>query len=164
MSWRPSGRDLDMTASILVEMGLSDLAMRDMDRLSGGQVQKVLLARALVQETPLLVLDEPTSNLDLRHQLEIMELIENLVKEKSLGVIMAIHDLNLAARFSDTIMMLGNGKVHFQGPPAEAITPANIREVYGIEADVIRLNGHINVQPLNSTSSPAAPAKLEGVS
>ncbi len=110
ISWHPSNKDLDRTAEIIEEMNLTDLAMRDMARLSGGQAQKVLLARALAQDTPYLILDEPTSSLDLRHQLEILETISGLAKNKGLGVMMAMHDLNLAARFSDTIMMLHQGK------------------------------------------------------
>lgn len=164
MSWRPAGTDIETTSAILVEMGLADLAMRDMDRLSGGQVQKVLLARALVQETPLIVLDEPTSNLDLRHQLEIMELIDSLVKTRELAVIMAVHDLNLAARFADTIMMLGGGGVYCTGSPLETLTPANIRAVYGIEAAVRKWNGHLTVQPLSCTDTCAGIGPLMGVS
>ena len=148
IGWRPSKRDLEITAGMIAEMGLEDLAMRDMDRISGGQAQKVFLARALVQETRYLLLDEPTSNLDLRHQLEILELIANLAGDKAVGAVMAMHDLNLAARFSDRIMMLHHGKLFCSGTPPEVMTPRNIAKVYGVEAAVFRENGYIHIQPL----------------
>jgi iron complex transport system ATP-binding protein len=149
LSWRPSEQDLRITANILHEMGIEDLAMRDVEQLSGGQAQKVLLARALAQEPKYLLLDEPTSNLDLRHQLEVLGMIITLVKSKGIGAMMAMHDLNLAARFSDTILMLKEGKVFSMGTPSEVITPKNIREVYGVEVVVRRDNGYPHIQALH---------------
>jgi len=156
ISWRPSKKDLERTSEIIEEMNLMDLAMRDMSRLSGGQAQKVLLARALAQDTPYLLLDEPTSSLDLRHQLEILETIAGLAKNKRLGVIMAMHDLNLAARFSDTIMMLHQGSIFCSGKPPAVITPENIAEVYGVDAAVRQENGYLQIQALRCT--PLSPA------
>ncbi|HHO49215.1 MAG TPA: ABC transporter ATP-binding protein [Desulfobacteraceae bacterium] len=148
IAWRPSRDDLERTAEIIEEMNLADLAMRDIDQLSGGQAQKVLLARALAQDTLYLLLDEPTSNLDLRHELEMLEVIITLAKRKDMGVLMAMHDLNLSARFSDTILMLYQGKIFCSGKPSEAMTPENIREVYGVEAAVRQENGYLQIQPL----------------
>ncbi len=159
ISWRPSRTDLERTAEIIEEMNLADLAMRDMGRLSGGQAQKVLLARALAQDTPYLLLDEPTSSLDLRHQLELLETIAKLAGNKGLGVMMAMHDLNLASRFSDTIMMLHQGKIFCSGKPSEVMTSENIAEVYGVEAAVRRENGHLQIQPLRC----AKPSPVKGV-
>jgi len=149
LSWRPSEHDLRITANILQEMNIEDLAMRDVGELSGGQAQKVLLARALAQEPSYLLLDEPTSNLDLRHQLEVLGMITTLVKSKGIGAMMAMHDLNLAARFSDTILILKEGKVFSMGRPSEVITAKNIREVYGVEVIVRWDNGYPHIQPLH---------------
>jgi iron complex transport system ATP-binding protein len=94
--------------------------MNDFSQLSGGQ--KVLIARALVQEPAVLLLDEPTSNLDMKHQLDVLETISSLVKERGISAIMAIHDLNLAVRFSDKLVMLKKGKVYAAGSPSELLS------------------------------------------
>ncbi|MBC7359563.1 MAG: ABC transporter ATP-binding protein [Desulfacinum sp.] len=144
-SWRPSRRDMEKVHQVLEALDLGSLAHRDMDRLSGGQRQKVLLARALVQETPYLVLDEPTAGLDLRHQLEILETVRKQAQQEKVGVLMALHDLNLAARFSHRILVLHRGGVAARGSPEETITAENIRKVYGVEAKVARENGCLHV-------------------
>ncbi|WP_419657419.1 putative ABC transporter, ATP-binding protein [Desulfosarcina variabilis str. Montpellier] len=97
-AWRPSKRDLDRTARVIRQLGLDDLALRDVGELSGGQIQKVLLARALAQQPDYLLLDEPTSSLDLYHQLEVMQMVSALVRQNAIGAIMAMHDLTLAGR------------------------------------------------------------------
>lgn len=147
-AWRPGPQDVAHTAAVIQRLGLADLAMRDMDQLSGGQAQKVLLARALAQEPDYLLLDEPTSSLDLRHQLEVLTLIGELVKTRHKGALMAMHDLNLAARFSDAVVMMHAGRVFRTGTPAQVITPDNIRAVYGVEARVHYDNGLPFVQPM----------------
>jgi iron complex transport system ATP-binding protein len=148
IAWRPSQRDLRLTADVLRELNLDDLAMRDLDRLSGGQAQKVMLARALAQDPSFLVLDEPTSSLDLCHQLEVMEMVRAVVGSGRMGAVVAMHDLNLAARFADEIMLLKEGKVFALGEPSALIGPENIREVYRVDADVRLENGHPWIQPL----------------
>jgi iron complex transport system ATP-binding protein len=153
MAWRPTDKDLLRTAHIIREMNLDDVAMQEMDRLSGGQAQKVMIARALAQEADYLLLDEPTSSLDLYHQLEVMELVTTLVKNNGMGALMAMHDLNLAARFADTILMMQDGSIICRGTPSEVITPVTIRTVYGVEAVVRHDNGYPNVQPLRCMQS-----------
>jgi iron complex transport system ATP-binding protein len=129
-------------------MGLEDMAMRMFDEISAGERQKVLIARALAQEPEVLLLDEPTSNLDLRHQLEVLNLITAVAGEKGIAAIMAMHDLNLASRFSDKIIALREGKVYAAGESRSVITPENIRAVYGVEAIVDQNSGRPHIIPL----------------
>ncbi|HPS91317.1 MAG TPA: ABC transporter ATP-binding protein [Methanothrix sp.] len=156
ISWRVSDADLDKVADTLELLHLEKFSMRDFSQLSGGQKQKVLIARALCQEPEVLLLDEPTSNLDMKHQLDVMETISSLVKEKRISAVMAIHDLNLAARFSDKLAMLMSGKVYAVGSPNALITESNISYVYGIEAQVMRDLDRPYVVPIRSmNASPA---------
>jgi len=164
MGWRVSDADIDCVTRVLHQLRLEDLAMQDYNTLSGGQKQKVLIARALCQEPAVLLLDEPTSNLDLRHQLEVMEYIRGLVRSTEISVIMAIHDLNLAARYADTLAMLKQGRIVAAGRPATLLTPESIRDVYGVEARVIAGDaGCPYVMPLrplfNETPSTDEPSK-----
>jgi len=150
ISWRVSDADLDKVADTLELLNLQGLAMRDFGQLSGGQKQKVLIARALAQEPSVLLLDEPTSNLDMKHQLDVMETISALVKEKGISAVMAIHDLNLAARFSDTLVMLKKGVVYAAGTPNDLLSEKNISDVYGVEALVMRSLDKPCIIPLRS--------------
>ena len=152
ITWKPSKKDLKVVADILRSMGLDDIALRDFDQLSGGQKQKVLLARAFAQDTDYLLLDEPTSNLDLRHQIEVMEMISHMVKKKGMAAILAMHDLNLASRFSDRIVMLNEGKIFCIGEPYQVMTVENIRSVYGVEVRVNTDNGHPYIMPIRPVS------------
>ncbi|VVB64108.1 Cobalamin import ATP-binding protein BtuD [uncultured archaeon] len=138
ISWQVGDADLGKVADILDLLCISDLALRDFGQLSGGQKQKVLIARALAQEPSVLLLDEPTSNLDMKHQLEVMEIVRDMVNEKNISAIMAIHDLNLAARFSDKLVMLKRGRIYASGTPNSMLSVENIRKVYGVEAVVMQ--------------------------
>lgn len=148
ISWRPSANDLEVVAGLLRSMGLVDIALRYFDQLSGGQKQKVLLAKAFAQETDYLFLDEPTSNLDLRHQMEAMEMISTMAKEKGIAAILAMHDLNLTSRFADTILMLNNGRMFCIGEPNQVMTRENIRSVYGVETEINTSNGYPYILPI----------------
>ena len=128
-------------------MGLESLALRDYNELSGGQQQKVIIARALAQEAKILLLDEPTSDLDIRYQLEVMEIIGKLVREKNISAIVAIHDLNLAARYCERIVMLHEGIIFSAGTPREVFTPENIASVYGVDASVREDEGTLHIIP-----------------
>jgi len=139
ISWGVSKKDLKIVNSILLRMGLKQFVERYLYELSGGERQKVLIARALAQEPEVLLLDEPTSNLDVRHQLEVMELIQGIAWQGKC-VLMVVHDLNLAARFADKILMLKDGIVFAAGRPEDVLIPANIRSVYGVESMIINTN------------------------
>ena len=145
--WRSSKQDIKKTLEILDLVGIKELAMRDFTELSGGQQQKVILARALAQETDALLLDEPTSNLDIRQQLETMEIVRSLVCQKGIFAIMAMHDLNLAARYADRILLLKNGSIFDVGTPFDALTSENIWEVYEVEATIKEDDGRPYIIP-----------------
>jgi len=149
-SWIPSEDDIKKVEEVLNLMELSHIAYKNMDELSGGQRQKVLFARTLVQQTPYLVLDEPNTGLDLRHQLEILEYVVMLARQKKKGILMAIHDLNLAARFSDKIIMMHKGKIIAEGTPTHVLTEERIRSVYKVQAEIIRRNGYLNINILKT--------------
>ena len=148
ISWRPSENDLKIVTDLLRSMGLADIALRYFDQLSGGQKQKVLLAKAFAQGTGCLLLDEPTSNLDLRHQMETMEMISTMAKEKGIAAILAMHDLNLTSRFADTILMLNNGRMSCIGEPGQVMTREKIRSVYGVETEINTSNGYPYILPI----------------
>ncbi len=150
MGWRVGDDDIDRVVEVMKLLSIEEFALRDFSELSGGQKQRVLIARALAQEPEVLLLDEPTSNLDIKHQLEVMETIRSLVKRTGISALMAIHDLNLAARFSDTLVMLKDGKVHAKGDPFSLLTKENIRSIFGVEAVVMRDLDRPYVVPLRS--------------
>ena len=113
------------------------LAERCVGELSGGEQQRVLLARALVQNAPVLLLDEPTTYLDLQHQSGLLNLVRELALEKNLAVLMVLHDLNLASLYADRVALLVNGRIHTAGTPAEVLTGANLSAVYHVPVQVI---------------------------
>ncbi len=130
--------DAAVALDVLERLGLRDLAMQRLDQLSGGQRQLASLAQAVVRGPRLLLLDEPTSALDLHHQLRVLNLVRELAIERRMIVIMVLHDLQAAARASDRVTVLSNGRVVADGTPEEAITPAILAEVYHVRARVER--------------------------
>jgi len=134
LGWKSSEEDIDKVLEVLELLGIMEFAMRDFNEISGGQQQKVLIARALAQEADILLLDEPTSNLDIRHQLEVMDIMKGIVKRKGISEIVAIHDLNLASRYTDRLLMMNGGRIFAAGNPESVLTVENIRRAYGVEA------------------------------
>ncbi|MDR0379401.1 MAG: ABC transporter ATP-binding protein [Candidatus Accumulibacter sp.] len=130
--------DRRKTERLIESLGLGPLAERSVLHLSGGELQKTLIARALVQEGDILLLDEATSGLDINHCIEIMELMRRKAHEEGKTVIAALHDLNLAAQFCDRIVLLKKGQVQFDGPPREALTGERVEAVYGLRVTVMR--------------------------
>ncbi|RJS47057.1 ABC transporter ATP-binding protein [Nocardioides cavernaquae] len=123
-------RALEMTDTL-------DLARRPVDELSGGQRQRVWIAMALAQETDLLLLDEPTTYLDVAHQVEVLDLLVDLNAARGATVVMVLHDLNLAGRYADHLVALREGRVVASGTPSEVVTPELVRDVFGLESQVI---------------------------
>lgn len=113
---------------------LNDLKDRPIDKLSGGEFQRVLIARALAQEPEILLLDEPTANLDIRHQIQVLSLVRSLVEKNELTVVIAIHDLNLAVRYCDQLVLLHHGQQKGVGKPEQVLTEDSLQTVFGIEA------------------------------
>lgn len=146
IKWDATAADLALVHGILAKTGLSEFALRYLDELSGGELQKVVIARALAQEPEVLLLDEPTSNLDLRNQIEVLKTIQTAAKEKNIAVIAVMHDLNLALRFSDKFLLLLDTKVFVAGGP-EVMTAENITQAYGVPVSVERLQNQMVVIP-----------------
>ncbi|MDR2485793.1 MAG: ABC transporter ATP-binding protein [Treponema sp.] len=133
LNWKPARRDIDMVMDIIERMELTDLAMRDLGELSGGERQKVIVAKAIVQEPQVLLFDEPTTYLDLKYQLKIMQFIRDLVDEKRLCAVITTHDLNLALQFSDRLAVLKGGAIVTEGD-IHILTEEVILQVYEVEA------------------------------
>ncbi|RZN60297.1 ABC transporter ATP-binding protein [Methanonatronarchaeum sp. AMET6-2] len=147
-NWGPQEKDLEIVSEIIETLNLEDISMKNINELSGGQKQKVLIGRALAQEAEILILDEPTSNLDLKHQLEVLQLIKKQ-KNRGTSAVMAIHDLNQAKRYSDKLIMLKDGKIHSAGDPS-ILNQQNIRDVYGVKVNINRQYGHEWIYPLEA--------------
>jgi len=136
--WKNTAEDIEKIYGIMRLLNIEDLAMRSLNRLSSGQHQRVSLARGLAQEADILLLDEPTSNLDVRHQIYVTEMLRAISKEKKMLIVMISHDLNIAAKYSDMIIVMSEpGKIHSHGPPKDIITQRMVREVYGVDCEVI---------------------------
>lgn len=133
-----TGRDLDVVADVLERLDLSDVVARRLGTLSGGELQRVVLARALAQQAPVLVLDEPTSALDIGHQQQVLELVEDLRRDVELTVVSAMHDLTLAGQFADELLLMSNGRRIAVGRPDEVLTEHTIGEHYGASVRVLR--------------------------
>ena len=134
---RWSQQDYDIVAEALETTGISDLAERSIDELSGGQRQRVWIAMALAQRTDTLLLDEPTTYLDVKHQLDVLDLLTELNRDRGTTIVMVLHDLNLAARYSDELVAVSGGKVFAHGHPREVITKENVKSVFGIDSVII---------------------------
>jgi iron complex transport system ATP-binding protein len=132
-----SPRDLQVAASVMAQLDLTGFELRELTSLSGGERQRAVLARALVQESPVLLLDEPTTSLDLGHQQDVLELVDELRRCAGTTVIATVHDLTLAARYGDRVAMLSQGRIVDQGAAADVLTAASISEIFGARVRVI---------------------------
>lgn len=148
--WRVSEEDLKMVNAALHHLRLEKLALRSIDQLSGGELQKVAVARALVQEPRLLLLDEPTSSLDLKNQVSILKMIRHAVDQHNIAAVMTMHDLNTALRFADCFLFLKNRSIHAAGRCSE-VDSAMVEDVYGLPVAMHHINGSPVVVPLLDT-------------
>ncbi|OQY51660.1 MAG: iron ABC transporter ATP-binding protein [Desulfobacteraceae bacterium 4572_89] len=144
--WRVSDNDIKMVDAAVKRLGLEHLAMKYTDQMSGGELQKVSIARALVQQTDLLLLDEPTSSLDMKNQIDILSLIKRVVKEHNIAAVMTMHDLNTALRYADKYIFLKNGSIFGAGDVKE-ITSKMVESVYGIFVEILHHNGNPVIIP-----------------
>lgn len=145
--WTTTAKDFQIVENILFSMKLDSFALRPVNSLSGGEMQKVVIARALAQEPKVLLLDEPTSNLDVKNQFEVMGMIRRIVKERELSAVVSIHDLNLAFRFADIFLMMKHHQV-YRLIHKKDVSPEMIRDVYGIKVSLTEIEGHMVVVPL----------------
>jgi iron complex transport system ATP-binding protein len=145
--WDITRNDMAIAAQALETLGLEEYALRYLDELSGGELQKVVLARALAQEPEILLMDEPTSSLDLKNQIEVVNLIRQISRERGIAAVVAMHDLNLALRFADRFILLKDKTIYAAGG-SEVMTPENIEAVYAVPVTIAVHNGSRVVIPL----------------
>lgn len=130
-------QDDEAVAQALAVTGTTELMDRPVDELSGGQRQRVWIAMALAQQTDLLLLDEPTTFLDISHQVEVLDLLTDLNRARGTTIVMVLHDLNLAARYADHLVAMADGRIHAAGAPSQVVTPELVRTVFGLASTVI---------------------------
>jgi iron complex transport system ATP-binding protein len=134
---RDSDTDCNIAMDVLTRLDLADFTMREVGSLSGGERQRVVLARALAQQADIVLLDEPTTALDLGHQQDVLDLVESLRRDRGLTVVATLHDLTLAARYGDRIAVLSGGRIVETGPPSAVLTAATIAEHFGATVRII---------------------------
>lgn len=140
MGWSFSREDHDIVHAAMARLGLMDMRGRFLNQLSGGERQKVMLARALAQQPRLLLLDEPTSALDIRNQYQVLKIVGELCRTEGLTAVVVIHDLTLALRFCDRFLLMRDGQVYRCGG-LEVLDKTALREVYGVDAEPVVVNG-----------------------
>lgn len=140
IGWDVTPRDLAIVDAIFVKLGMEGMRLAYIDEMSGGELQKVAIARALVQEPKILLLDEPTSNLDLKNQVDILNTIRDIVRDHKIAAVMTMHDLNQALRYADTFIFLRNGTVYIHGSN-DIVTSTVIEDVYGLPVMIGEFGG-----------------------
>lgn len=143
----PSKKDRQVAEAAIAEVGIGHLQHKTYTKISGGERQMVLVARALAQDAPAMLFDEPTSHLDFRNQVLVLCKIREIISERQVTAVLTIHDPNAAMFFSDSVVLVKGGRVVAQGPPHEVITEESLHAVYGIEVVIGRVNGAMVVTP-----------------
>ena len=154
----PGALDWDAVDGALERVSLGAFAHRDLVTLSGGERQRMVLARALAQATSVMVLDEPITGLDLRHQMELLELLRHEVAAGGLTVLATLHDLTLAGQFADRLVLLDRGRVVLDGPAGEVVRRPELGSSYGMDLRVVEVEGADVVVPVRSSGARAAPS------
>ncbi len=157
---RVTSRDIEIAEKTMEITGTLHLADRLIDEISGGEKQRVIIARALTQEPKILLLDEPTSHLDINHQLEILELVRKLARENRLTIVLVSHDLNMAGRYCDRIVLLKAGKIHSIGRTMDVLTKDNMKDVFEIDVEI---NYDERIDALNIVPVSAINNKLQAI-
>ncbi len=149
IDWMASEEDIDKVSAVIEGLGMESLSLKYLTEISGGELQKTQIARAIVQEPSVLVLDEPTNNLDIANQHRTMEIITDIVRSKDMCTIMTMHDINLATHYSDSFLFLKDGRIAAYGG-CEVITEDLIKEVYGMDVEIVEHRGLPVVVPRSS--------------
>ena len=147
--WNPSSQDLAIIDRCIQQVRLNNFYDRPVEDLSGGERQRAFLALALAQEPKVLLLDEPTTYLDVHYQLELLELLKQLNQKQNLTLVTVLHELNLAVRYSDRIAVLNNGHLHSIGKPDAVMTPEMLADVFKIRAEIVHTSVGLQVCPLS---------------
>jgi len=150
-----TARDRRIAGAVIERLELRSFARRPLGELSGGEAQRAVLARALVQEAPVLAMDEPTTSLDLGHSQLVLELTDQLRRENGLCVLCAIHDLTLAAQYAERLLVLSHGRAVASGAPAEVLTEQNVRRFFGAEVELLAGRSGLAVSPVRRSALPA---------
>lgn len=132
-----SALDYDIVRNSMIRTNTWHLRNRSIKQLSGGELQRTIIARALAQQTPIMLLDEPISNLDIRHQFEIMELLKRINQENQTTIFIILHDLNLALKYADEVLVIDNGELIHKGKAIDILTKENIENIFGVNANII---------------------------
>ncbi len=143
--WTTTDDDLQKVEDAIKLLGLEEFASRDFRALSAGQAQRVKIARGLVQEPEILILDEPTSNLDVKYQMDVMRFLKYYARTKGIIVLMVCHDLNITAAYADRVVLMYGGNVYADGTAKEVLTEENIQTVYNVKARVIDVDGNPHI-------------------
>lgn len=149
ISWKVSDNDIRKVEAIIRTLGLESLSLRNLDQMSGGELQKVSIARALVQEPRVLLLDEPTSSLDLKNQQDILATIRHIVTGHGMAAVMTMHDINSALRFADKVIFMKGGRI-YAATHLDGITPDMVSDVYGIPVAIESIRGYPMVVPVGN--------------
>ena len=144
---KASADDINKTQSVMAHLNLCSMGLKSLDRLSGGELQKVAIARVLVQEADLMLMDEPTASLDMKNQADILRMVRDVARSHDMAVVMTMHDLNSALRYADAYICLKDGKIEGTGK-IDKITPDLVSRVYGVAVEIVRHRGFPMVVPL----------------